>query len=241
MGRRILVVEDDGAIRELIAAILRAAGFTVETAADGQAMAHALGKALEGPAFDLLLLDLNLPDGDGLDLARSLRARSRMGIIIVSERDAPDDRADGLEIGADDYVTKPFFPRELVARVKNVLDRTAAPELPFSDGAETIGPWVLDRDNRRVVALDDGRDAGLTRAEFDLLVALAAHPGDLLSRDDLAKYIPDRRAEGAGESGRAVDILVSRLRKKLGDDRDGSRMIETVRGHGYRFAVAPRR
>lgn len=233
MARRILVVEDDAAIRDMIAAILGAEGLTVDTAADGRAMAD----ALEATAYDLLLLDLGLPDSDGLDLARSLRERSRMGIVIVSSRDAPDDRATGLEIGADDYVTKPFFPREFLARVKNVLERTAAPELPFSDGAEVLGRWVLDRDNRRVVSVEDGQDAGLTRAEFDLLAVLAAHPGDLLTRDDLAKYVPDRRAEGPGESGRAVDILVSRLRKKLGADK----MIETVRGHGYRFAVMGRR
>ncbi len=233
MRRRILVVEDDGAIREMIAAILRTDGLTVDTVASGTAMTE----ALETTPYDLLLLDLGLPDGDGLDLARSLRERSRLGIIIVSSRDTPDDRATGLEIGADDYVTKPFFPRELAARVKNVLDRTAGPSLPFSDGAEVLGHWILDRDNRRVVSTEDGRDAGLTRAEFDLLAALAAHPGDLLTREDLAKYVPDRRADGPGESGRAVDILVSRLRKKLGADK----MIETVRGHGYRFGVAARR
>lgn len=227
MRRRILVVEDDAAVREMIAAILRAADHAVETAADGLAMQ----RALEGPPVDLLLLDLNLPDSDGLDLVREVRGRSRMGIIIVSERGGPDDRAAGLEIGADDYVAKPFFPRELLARVHAVLERTAAAQVPLSDGAERLGAWVFDRDNRRVISAE-GVDAGLTRAEFDVLSVLAANPGDLLTREDLANAVSERRGDGAGESGRAIDILISRLRKKLGDDR----LIETVRGHGYRFA-----
>ncbi|GAA0585554.1 response regulator [Caenispirillum bisanense] len=224
--KRVLVVEDEGAVREMIAAFLSNAGYAVRTAADGFAMQS----ILESEPVDLLLLDLNLPDCDGLEVARSLRARSRLGIIMVTARDEPEDRARGLELGADDYITKPFFPRELLARVRNVLDRSGGNLDMVAPDVLSFGRWVMDRANRRLVSTD-GRDPALTAAEFDLLCALMDRPGQLLSREALAAAVDDKKPDAGA---RSVDILVSRLRKKLGDD--GS-LIETLRGHGYRFTA----
>ena len=227
--KSVLIVEDDGAVRDLIAAILGNAGFSTHTADDGFSMQM----ALEKQAFDLLLLDLNLPDSDGLELARSVRSRTQMGIIIVSERSEPEDRAEGLEIGADDYITKPFFPRELLARVKNVLDRTSN-SADFNidrDNVLSFAGWTLDRTNRILISAD-GTSPTLTPAEFDLLSFLATHPNQLLSRSALGQAL----AEDKSESGdRAIDILVSRLRKKIKDAKAEGQLIETIRGHGYRF------
>ncbi|MDV7339574.1 response regulator transcription factor [Terasakiella sp. A23] len=227
--KRVLIVEDDGAVRDLIAAILGNAGFLTETAPDGFSMQLALEKA----PFDLLLLDLNLPDSDGLELARTLRSRSQMGIIIVSERGEPEERAKGLEIGADDYIAKPFFPRELLARVRNVLDRTQGNDdlLVQSDNVVMFAGWTLDKTNRLLISAD-GTSPTLTPAEFDLLAFLASHPNQLLSRDALAEAVPEM---GTDSGERAVDILVSRLRKKIGDEKGENQLIETIRGHGYRF------
>ncbi len=227
--KKVLIVEDDGAVRDLIAAILGNAGFLTQTADDGFAMQM----ALENNTFDLLLLDLNLPDSDGLELARTLRARSQMGIIIVSERSEPEERAKGLEIGADDYITKPFFPRELVARVRNVLERTVGNDdmLPGGNNVINFADWTLDKDNRLLISAD-GKSPSLTPAEFDLLTFLATHPNQLLSRDALSDAIPEVKSDSGD---RAIDILVSRLRKKIGDEKGDHQLIETIRGHGYRF------
>ncbi|WP_417784247.1 response regulator [Terasakiella pusilla] len=227
--KRVLIIEDDGAVRDLIAAILGNAGFMTETASDGFSMQM----ALERHPFDLLLLDLNLPDSDGMDLARTLRSRSKMGIIIVSERNDPEDRAKGLEIGADDYIAKPFFPRELLARVRNVLDRCSSNADLFVDNNNIVSfaGWTLDKTNRILISAD-GNSPALTPAEFDLLVFLASHGSQLLSRDAIANALPE---VGADSGDRAIDILVSRLRKKIGDEKGESQLIETIRGHGYRF------
>ncbi|MGB0696714.1 MAG: response regulator [Rhodospirillaceae bacterium] len=228
--KRILVVEDEPGTRDMIASYLGNAGFEVLVAEDGGSMTT----LLEKEQVDLLVLDLNLPDADGLMLAHELRRKSSMGIVIVSSRDRPTDRADGLEMGADDYVTKPFFPRELLARVRNVLDRTAAARGEAKGTLIRFGPWVMDRDNRHV-ATEDGRVAQLTSAEFDVLAFLLDHPGRILDREAIAENIGERRSEGGG---RKVDILISRLRRKLEDGEETApRMIETVRGHGYRFAA----
>lgn len=231
--KKILVVEDDGAIREMIAAYLTNAGYATVTAADGFAMQT----VLERQAVDLVLLDLGLPDSDGLELLRQIRRRSRLGIIIVTSRDAPDERATGLEVGADDYVTKPFFPRELLARVRNVLDRNAEPagNAALRGAAlERFAGWTLDREGCQVIA-EDGTRPALTPAEFDVLAYLVANPQVVIPRELLAAQISDRR--GANPGGRAIDILISRLRAKLGDDKGEHRLIETVRGRGYRFAA----
>lgn len=227
--KRVLIVEDDGAVCDLIAAILINAGFVVQTCADGFSMQM----ALEKEPFDLLILDLNLPDSDGLELARLLRGRSQMGIIIVSERSEPEERAKGLEIGADDYIAKPFFPRELIARVRNVLDRTSGNEdlLVDQNNVVMFASWTLDKTNRLLISAD-GSSPSLTPTEFDLLAFLAGHPNQLLSRESLAASLPETRSDSGD---RAIDILMSRLRKKIGDEKGDNQLIETIRGHGYRF------
>lgn len=230
--KRILVVEDDAATRDMIASYLGASGYRVETASDGTAMR----KHLEAAPVDLLLLDLNLPDSDGLDLARQVRAASRMGIIIVTERDTPDERATGLEMGADDYITKPFFPRELLARVRNLLDRTTDSPAEANGNQVRFGSWLLDTANRTLDPAPGEASAppNLTPAEMDILIFFATHPHDLHSRELLGDQIGERR--GDSQSGRGVDILISRLRRKLGcGETNGPHFIETVRGHGYRF------
>ncbi|MCF8478947.1 MAG: response regulator transcription factor [Rhodospirillum sp.] len=237
LRKRILVVEDDPATREMIAAYLSTAGFDVLSAESGRAMAATLKTS---GRMDLLLLDVNLPDSDGMMLAHEIRRRSPLGIIIVSERDTPNDRAMGLEMGADDYITKPFFPRELLARVRNVLDRAgpAGEARGVHGGAGRVmrvGNWLIDKENRKIVDEASGQAAPLTPAEFDVLAVLVEHPGQLMDRDAIAESIGEKRSEGGG---RKVDILISRLRRKLGDGTEsGARMIETVRGHGYRFAA----
>lgn len=227
----ILVVDDDEAVRALIAACMDKAGYRVEQAED----AAGLWAWLANGGIDLVLLDVNLPDGDGLGLTRQLRAQSDVPVILVTERGAPDDRALGIEIGADDYLPKPVYPRELLARVKSVLERRAGGR---GGGAATrlrFAGWTLDGASRAV--LDSlGRAADLTPAEFDLLHILASRAGRVQSRDTLMAALGSDDAESGP---RSIDILVSRLRKKLGDDQ--AALIETCRGHGYRFAAAVNR
>ncbi len=233
-AKRILIVEDDPGVRDMMVSYLGAQGFEVHAAASGRDMQN----ILEQVSVDLLLLDLNLPDADGLDLARSVRARSNMGVIIVSSRTAPEERASGLEIGADDYITKPFYPREMLARVKNVIERTARDgENPLSNQPAAFGEWIMDRTNRLVMRTD-GTEAKLTPAEFDLLSYMASRPGQLLKRENLHDAIVSSGGTDVTEDSRSVDILISRLRTKLDDNDKDHRLIETVRGHGYRFTMA---
>ncbi|OAN45652.1 hypothetical protein A6A04_07115 [Paramagnetospirillum marisnigri] len=220
----ILVVDDDEAVRGIIAACAAKAGYRVDQAED----AAGLRAWLSHGGIDLILLDVTLPDGNGFALAREVRARGDIGIIMVTEKGAPDDRALGIEIGADDYLPKPVYPRELLARIKNVLERRAGPS-PGSGGKLAFGPWLLDR-AERTVSDRLGRGLDLTPAEFDLLAVLVNRAGRIQSRDQLMDALGSAETE-AGP--RSVDILISRLRKKL-DDPD---MIETCRGHGYRFTA----
>lgn len=226
--QRILVVDDDAAVRALMLACVGNAGFRVDAAADA-AECRAM---LDGYGVDLVLLDLNLPDGNGLTLAREIRARHGVAVIMVTERGSPDERAQGLEIGADDYIAKPVYPRELLARIRNVLERRAGSLAnPASPHLLRLGRWTLDTLNRTLTG-GDGRALDLTPAEFDLIAILASRMGRIQSRDALMDALGSAETE-AGP--RSIDILISRLRKKLGADGG---MIETCRGHGYRF-VAP--
>ncbi|MBF0373104.1 MAG: response regulator transcription factor [Alphaproteobacteria bacterium] len=220
----ILVVDDDPAVRALVAALLGAAGHRVTQAADGLEMRG----VLDADEVDLILLDLMLPDADGTALAREVRARSGVGIIMLTSRTGPDDRAGGLEGGADDYVTKPFYPRELLARVRNVLDRTRGRPAPAGEVWRFEG-WALDIENRSLTGPSGPAD--LTPAEFDLLALLVTRAGRILGRDRLVTALSGSEAD---TGPRAIDILISRLRRKLGDPA----LIETCRGHGYRFAPA---
>ncbi len=224
----ILIVEDDIAVQTLVAGYLETQGFGVRVADRGEALLKHLGSE----SLDLVLLDLNLPDEDGLVLVRQIRARSSIPIIIMTVRADQADRITGLEIGADDYVIKPFHPRELVARVRNVLRRHGEGAAPGGAPLQFDG-WVLDPDARTLTA-PDGRPVTLTGAEFDVLTALARATGRVMSRHQLL----DAAAHGGDPpSERAIDVLISRIRKKVEENPRSPRMIVTVQGHGYKLAT----
>jgi two-component system, OmpR family, response regulator len=221
----ILVVDDDGHIREVMRFALEKAGYRVTEAPDGT-RAYEL---VEREPFDLVVLDIVMPEDDGLTLCRKIRAHSRLPIIFVSSRDEELDRVLGLELGADDYLTKPFSPRELAARVAAVLRRT----LPGPEPAAATPPLVrgpIQLDVVRHTCQVSGRELSLTVTEFELLRALLQSPGRVLSRAQLVEL-----AYGVGHyiSDRTVDSHVRRLRAKLGD---AAAMLETVYGVGYRLS-----
>ena len=224
----VLIVEDDEVARMKLAGYLEAAGHRVSEAVDGRG----LREVMAGDPADLVLLDINLPGEDGLELTRLLRASHDVGIILVTGRTDDVDRIVGLEIGADDYVTKPFNPRELLARVKTLLRRTTARAPPVS-GTKTFSGWRFDTLSRRLVSPAGDRVA-LTRAEFELLNALIARPGTVLTRERLLGCIT-HRSWTPGD--RTVDVLVRRLRRKLEADPKSPELIVTVHGEGYMFAA----
>jgi DNA-binding response OmpR family regulator len=222
----ILVVDDDAKIVRLVRTYLEREGFRVVEAADGKSALAAI--ALEAPA--LVVLDLMLPEVDGLSIVRAVRRTDRTPILMLSARGTTEDRIAGLEAGADDYLPKPFSPAELVIRVKRILDRSAgAATQPASAPLLQIGDLVLDRD--RHSASVSGNPLDLTAQEFRLLVTLAEADGRVLSREQLLDAI-----YGQGEAfvlDRSIDALVKRLRGKLGDDADEPRYVATIRGVGY--------
>jgi DNA-binding response OmpR family regulator len=221
MKGSILVVEDEQAIADLVRAYLRREGFDVVWARSGE---QALEELARHPVR-LVVLDIGLPGIDGFEVCRRLRSRTGVPILILSARDDEIDRVAGLEAGADDYVTKPFSPRELVARVKAILRRASGSGIAVGDGALVAGDVELDRSARTVTV--GGKPVDLTSREFDLLAALLAHPGVVLSRDRLLELV--WQGEFAGGT-RTVDVHVAQLRAKLG--RPG--FVETVRGAGYK-------
>ena len=218
---RLLVVEDEDSIAIPLADGLRREGFDVERVATGAA-------ALEAPEPDLVLLDLRLPDMDGYAVAREMRSRSRVPIIMVTARGEEVDRVVGLEIGADDYVVKPFGLRELVARINAVMRRVADAGTDGSPDELTAGPLVVSMRTHRVTMRDE--ELHLTPREFDILAMLIEDPGAVVSRDDLL-----RRLWGTtwAVQTKAIDVHVSSLRRKLGDPS----WVETVRGVGFRLGV----
>lgn len=222
---RILVVDDDAHIREVVRFALEKAGHEVREAADGRA---ALEEFARAPA-DLLVLDILMPEVDGLDVCRRLRRESEVPILFLSSRDEELDRILGLELGADDYVCKPFSPRELVTRIKGILRRVAPPPGDADEPPRTLsrGPLRLDLDRHECHWED--RAVVLTVTEFGLLASLLGMEGKVYTRDELVD-----RAYGAGHhiTGRTVDSHVRRIRKKL--RAVGADPIETVRGLGYR-------
>lgn len=227
---RILLVDDDRDIRALLSEQLAAAGFHVETAADGARMRD----VMSGWTPDLVLLDLNLPREDGLKLCRDIRAASATPIIMLTARGEPVDRILGLEMGADDYLTKPFEPRELIARIRNVLRRTQALPAnlaPLEARLARINDWTLDLEQRQLND-PDGRVVILSGAEFRLLRVLIDYANRVLSREQLINLGAVRQEDVLD---RAVDIQVSRLRQKF--DQDGSQIIRTVRNEGYVLAA----
>ncbi len=224
----ILVVEDDPVTRAKLVGYFESEGYRVSEAEDGQAM----WPLVSDRSVDLVLLDINLPGEDGLFLTRELRARFDFGIILVTGRTDDVDRIVGLEVGADDYVTKPFNQRELLARVKNLLRRTAAIERS-GDGPKRFGAWQFDLKCRRLSDADNCA-VPLTRAEFELLSAFVCHPGVVMSRDRLLNQVTHRNWD---PNDRTIDVLVRRLRQKLERDPKAPEFIVTAHGEGYLFAA----
>jgi two-component system, OmpR family, response regulator len=227
----ILVVDDDEDLIRLLCAYLARFGLNALAAHDGGEMQQQLNRH----AVDLVVLDLMLPGADGLTLAQALRASSRIPIIMLTAHCTPADRVVGLEMGADDYIGKPFEPRELVARIKTVLRRVGAPNAAAP--AELAGSrvhfdgWQLDREARRLQS-PRGLIVPLSNAEFHLLNAFLRAPRRVVSRDQLMAQARGRPDEVIG---RSIDLLVSRLRHKLLDAPDAAELIKTVRGAGYVF------
>jgi two-component system OmpR family response regulator len=229
----ILVVDDQREIRDLVQEYLTGEGFRVSTAHDGAGMRRVLSQS---PA-DLVILDLMLPGEDGLTLARWLRSQSGIGIIILTGRGETVDRIIGLEMGADDYLSKPFNLRELLARVKSVLRRVHGltgdgPQLTRSRAR--FAGWNFDMSSRELRS-PAGQEVRLTTGEFDLLAAFVNHANQVLSRDRLLDLA---RSREAGPFDRTIDVQVGRLRRKLEDDRRNPSLIKTVRGSGYIFTPA---
>lgn len=221
--QRILVVEDVSVVQVMLAGCLRTAGYWIATASSAGEARSMLDKG----DFDLVMLDIELPDGDGLSLLREIKARSTQPVILVSGRDRPEQRAQGLDLGADDYVPKPVYPPELLARVKNVLARNPA-AIPIARRTR-FDRWVIDAE-ARMVTTECGAPIKLTKAEFDLLHHLVQRPGRLLARENLAWLLGTDHPD---TDLRSIDTLVSRIRRKLGAERNA--VIETCRGLGYRF------
>ena len=223
---RVLIVEDDRQVRETVADYLESHGYRVAQAADGAAMRKALGREVP----ELVLLDVRLPGEDGLALARWLRERHDVPIIMVTAAGEVVDRIVGLEVGADDYIAKPFDLRELLARVKSVLRRSSRPA-PAAARRVSFGPCTLDLDRHQLIGRD-GEEIPLTGMEFDLLRAFAEHPNRVLSRDQLLTLTRNREWE---PFDRSIDIRIARLRRKIEPDPENPRTLKTVRGSGYIF------
>ena len=221
----ILIVEDDQNTAALIVTYLEREGFTTETVHDG-AEALAIARR-QMPGF--VILDVMLPQIDGWEICRELRKLSDVPILMLTAREEEIDRVLGLSLGADDYVVKPFSPRELVERVKAILRRTTRQSK--DEKLFIHGELILDSEKRRVTLA--GQSVELTSAEYKLLLALMSAPGKAFSRDDLLDHI---YAGGESVIDRVVDVHIGHLRQKLADDPAVPRFIETVRGFGYRFA-----
>lgn len=227
----VLFVDDDAGLRELVPDYLRAHGLEVRVAGDGAAMWAALANWQP----DVIVLDLMLPGEDGLALTRRLRAQGDVPILMVSARGEEIDRVIGLEVGADDYLPKPFGPRELLARVRSLWRRSqrgAAPHPAGAAGASSpaFGPFVVDLAGRRL--LRDGVERRLSSGEFDLLALFVTQPRRVLSRDALLQALAHRSREAFD---RSIDNRVLRLRRHIEDDPATPRYIRTVRNAGYRF------
>ena len=226
---RILVVDDDPALRELLHAYLSDTGFAVDLAGDGTQMRAAIAR--DTP--DAIVLDLMLPGEDGLALTRELRAHSNVPILMLSARGEEIDRVVGLEVGADDYLAKPFSPRELLARLRALLRRAHAVPAPAAELAPEgvrFGPFLLDPAARRLFC--DGVEVELSGAEFDLLKVLVERPNRVLSRDVLLDLLKGYERD---PFDRTVDIRVGRLRRKIEPDPANPVYVRTVRGEGYLF------
>jgi two-component system, OmpR family, phosphate regulon response regulator OmpR len=225
MTDHLLLVDDDQRLTGMLSEYLSAAGFKVDRAATGRAALEAASRT----DFNALVLDIMLPDLDGFEVCRQLRTRSDVPILMLTARGDDTDRIVGLEIGADDYLPKPFNPRELLARLRAILRRNRA-GVP-ADTILTFGRLQIDRGSRNVRV--DGRDRPLTSYQFDLLVALAENAGRVLNRERLLDLVKGEELEAFD---RSIDVHISRIRSAIEDDPKHPRRIITVRGSGYVFA-----
>lgn len=232
---QILIVEDDRDISTLVARYLSQNGMRTETARDGREM----DRALRDGRFDLIVLDLNLPGEDGLSICRRLRQATALPIIMLTARSEDVDKIIGLEMGADDYLGKPFNPRELLARIRAVLRRQGAgqPDADEPPGCFVFQGWTLNANNRELTNPDHVRVA-VTGAEFDLLRTFCERPGRVLSRDILLDLTQGRTA---APFERSIDILISRLRQKIEREPREPELIKTIRSGGYLFTPAVER
>ncbi|MCQ4189136.1 response regulator [Methylocystis suflitae] len=222
--RRILVVEDDEEIRSLLSKYLSDCGFKVMLAGDGKQMDELLASS----QVDLIVLDVNLPDEDGFSICMRLRNTGSPPVIMLTARGEDTDRILGIELGADDYLVKPFVPRELLARIGAVLRRTAPDIEPSQQiNAYCFSGFVLNSSTRRLLG-PTGVRVILTSAEFDLLLTLCRNPGKIFARDEL---------KAASTTERSVDILISRLRQKIENDPRDPTLIQTIRSMGYTFTA----
>ena len=224
MAERILLIDDDARLAAMVSEYLGAAGYRVTTAASGASGLERLG----AQSYDALVLDLSLPDMDGLEVCRRLRARSDLPVLMLTARGEATDRIVGLELGADDYLPKPFEPRELLARLKALLRRA---KRGANDSLLRFGQLEIDRDARAVRVA--GEEKPLTSFQFGLLVALAENAGRVLSRDTLMDLLKGEKLEAFD---RSIDVHVSRIRAAIEDDPKRPRRLLTVRGAGYVFA-----
>ncbi|HJY79095.1 MAG TPA: response regulator transcription factor [Burkholderiales bacterium] len=224
MSERVLLVEDDVRLAEMVSEYLGGAGFDISRVASGAAALERLARQ----PYDALVLDLNLPDIDGLEVCRRLRAKWDTPVLMLTARGEPMDRVVGLELGADDYLPKPFEPRELLARLRALLRRAHA---PARSHLMRFGRLEIDRDSRLVRV--DGAERTLTSLQYELLVALAENAGRVLSRDALMDLVKGQPLEAFD---RSIDVHVSRIRAAIEDDPKKPRRLITVRGAGYVFA-----
>ncbi len=243
-----LIVDDDPALRELVGDHLTRYGLIARLADSAAAMRRELARG----GIDIVLLDLMLPDGDGIELCRDLRMHSRMPVIMLTAQGDPISRVLGLEMGADDYVAKPFEPRELLARIHALMRRSsgalaaapaadAAPEAggaprfepPGAPATRGFGGWQIDWRNRMLIS-PEGVGLSLSNVEYRLLAAFAEHPGEVLSRGQLVEMT---RSAASESNERSIDLAVSRLRAKLRESLENPQFIRTVRGRGYQFTA----
>jgi two-component system torCAD operon response regulator TorR len=229
MTQTIVVVDDDAITRETLKAYFEDEGYTVYQARNADELAIAMARH----RISLVLLDIRLPGKDGLTITRELRAVSNVPIILITGRADRLDRIIGLELGADDYIVKPFEPREILARFRSLLRRIHADATPPDDREKTFDGWSFHLGKRRLKGRD-GRDVHLTCAEFDLLAAFVCNPGRVLSRDRLLDLTPRRSTD---PFDRSVDSRVRRLRQLIEEDPKNPRLIITVHGSGYMFTA----
>ena len=232
-GMRLLVVDDDAGVLDLLRRYFSGQGFEVSVAANGAEMRDTLART----SVDLVLLDLGLPGEDGFELTRQLRKRWNGALIIITGRGESVDRVVGLELGADDYVTKPFDLRELLARVRSVLRRATPGAVPAEAAnlvALQFGNFLLVPRSRTLRTID-GQTIALTTGEYELLRVFVEHPNRVLSRDDLMEHIHGRNA---GPFDRAIDVQIGRLRRKVESDPANPELIKSVRGAGYLFSAS---